>query len=156
LNYIYGGKVSDDDMKSHAEEIIEAADKYGVVNLKLEAEARLVEGTTFTIENVKELLIYAESKNCALLKEAAMDYVVTNKADVIKKLSFNDAPGTLLNDMLTAVVRSEMEYGAPAGGNNDENDISSMRVSELRRKAHEKGLNVDGSREMLIAALQGA
>jgi hypothetical protein len=156
LNYIYGGKVSDDDMKSHAEEIIEAADKYGVINLKLEAEARLVEGTTFTIENVKELLIYAESKNCALLKEAAMDYVVTNKADVIKKLSFNDAPGTLLNDMLTAVVRSEMEYGAPAGGNNDENDISSMRVSELRRKAHEKGLNVDGSREMLIAALQGA
>jgi hypothetical protein len=155
LNYIYGGKVSDDDMKSHEREIIEAADKYGVINLKLEAEACLVEGTTFTIENVKELLIYAESKNCALLKEAAMDYVVANKAEVIKKLSFNDAPGTLLNDMLTAVVRSETEYEAPAGGT-DENDISSMRVSELRRKAHEKGLNVDGSREMLIAALQGA
>jgi hypothetical protein len=31
-----------------------------------------------------------------------------------------------------------------------------MRVSELRRKAHEKGLNVDGSREMLIAALKEA
>jgi speckle-type POZ protein len=153
LSYIYGGKVSENDIKSHAREIIDAADKYGVVNLKLESEACLVEGTTFTIENVKEILIYAESKNCALLKEAAMDYVVANKADVIKKLSFNDAPGTLLNDMLTAFVRSETESRAPAGGN-DENDISSMRVSELRRKAHEKGLNVDGSREMLIATLK--
>jgi hypothetical protein len=104
---------------------------------------------------VKELLIYAESKNCALLKEAAMDYVVANKADVIKKLSFADAPGTLLNDMLTAFVRSETEYGGPAGGN-DENDLSSMRVSELRRRAHERGLNVDGSREMLLQHFRGA
>jgi hypothetical protein len=154
LSYIYGQKVSEDHMVLHAREIIDAADKYGVVHLKLEAEASFVVGATFTIENVKELLIYAESKNCALLKEAAMDYVVANKADVIKKLSFADAPGTLLNDMLTAFVRSETEYGGPAGGN-DENDLSSMRVSELRRNAHEKGLNVDGSREMLIAALQG-
>jgi hypothetical protein len=29
LSYIYGGKVSDDDMKSHARDIIDAADKYG-------------------------------------------------------------------------------------------------------------------------------
>jgi hypothetical protein len=154
LSYIYGGKISDDDMKSHEREIIDAADKYGVINLKLEAEACLVEGIIFTIENVKEILIYAESKNCALLKEAAMDYVVANKADVIKKLSFNDAPGTLLNDMLTAFVRNETEGATPAGSS--ENDLSFMRVSDLRQQAHEKGLNVDGSREMLIAALKGA
>ena len=60
LSYIYGVKISDDDMKSHAKEVIDAADKYGVVNLKLEAEASFVEGTTFTIENVMELLLYAE------------------------------------------------------------------------------------------------
>jgi hypothetical protein len=29
-----------------------------------------------------------------------------------------------------------------------------MRISELRRKAYESGLDVDGSREMLIAALE--
>jgi len=152
LSYMYGGKIPHDDMKSHVWDIIKAADKYGVINLKLEAEAYVVQTIIFTIENVKEILIYAESKNCALLKEAAMDYVVANKADVIKKLSFTDAPGTLLNDMLTAVVRNETEGAAPAGIN--ENDLSFMRVSELRRKAHEKGLNVDGSREMLIAALK--
>jgi hypothetical protein len=78
LSYIYGGKVSENDMKSHAREIIDATDKYGVVSLKLESEANLVEGTTFTIENVMELLLYAESKNLALLKETAMDYIVDN------------------------------------------------------------------------------
>jgi hypothetical protein len=108
LMYIYGGKLSDDDMKSHAKEIIDAADKYGVVNLKLEAEASLVEGTTFTIENVMEHLLYAESKNCALLKELSMDYIVENKAEVIKKLSFANAPGALITDVLAAVSRGEM------------------------------------------------
>ena len=140
---------------SNVWDIIKAADKFGVINLKLEAEAYVVPAIIFTIKNVKEILIYAESKNLALLKEAAMDYIVENKADVIKKISFTDAPGTLMNDMLTAVVRSETEKSAnPAG--NDENDLLLMRVSELRKKAHKRGLDVDGSREMLIAALKGA
>ena len=153
LSYIYGGKVSHDDMMSHVWDFIKAADKFGVINLKLEAEAFVVPAIFFTIKNVKEILIYAESKNLALLKEAAMDFIVENKADVIKKISFTDAPGTLMNDMLTAVVRSETEGANPAG--NDENDLSFMRVSELRKKAHKRGLDVDGSREMLIASLKG-
>jgi hypothetical protein len=151
LCHTYGGKVSDDDMKSHAREIIDAADKYGVINLKLEAEASLVEGTTFTIENVMELLIYAESKNCALLKEAALDFIVDNKFDVIEKLSFNDVPGALVRDVLVATARGEMRSGG--GDVTVDRKYYSLRISELRKLAHEKGLNVDGSREMLIAAL---
>ena len=107
LSYIYGMKIANDEMKSHAKEIIDAADRFGVVNLKLEAETFYVEATKITMTNVMELLLYAESKNCALLKEAAMDYIVENKADVIDELSFTDIPGTLLNDVLKAFVRSE-------------------------------------------------
>jgi hypothetical protein len=152
LSYIYGGKVSDDDMKSHAKEIIDAADKYGVVNLKLEAEACLVEATTFTIENVMEHLLYAESKNLALLKEVSMDYIVKNKSEVINKLSFNDVPGALVKDVLVATARGERNVGR--ADVNVDNQYDSLRISELRKMAHEKGLNVDGSREMLIAALK--
>jgi hypothetical protein len=152
LSYTYGGKISNDDMKSHAREIIDAADKYGVINLKLEAEASLVEGTTFTIENVMELLIYAESKNCALLKEAALDFIVENKFDVIEKLSFNDVPGALVRDVLVATARGEMRSGG--GDVTVDRKYYSLRISELRKMAHENGLNVDGSREMLIAALK--
>ena len=64
LFHLYGGKVSDDDMKSHAKEIIDAADTYGVIDLKLAAEACLVEMTSFTMENLMDLLLYADSKNC--------------------------------------------------------------------------------------------
>ena len=136
-------------MKSLAKEIINAANRYGVATLKLEAEAFLVEGTTFTLENVMEHLIYADSMNCALLKEAAMDYIAENRTKVIGKISFNDAPGNLMNDLLTAVVRGERE------ADNAENDeYQFTTVNELRRKSHEKGLEVDGSREMLISALK--
>ena len=53
---------------SDAKELIEAADKYGVTNLKLEAEARYVDSLSITMENVMEHLAFADSKNCALLK----------------------------------------------------------------------------------------
>jgi len=81
-----------------------------------------------------------------------MDYIVENKANVIDELSFTDIPGTLLNDLFVAFIRSEKEDGAVGGS--DENKFASMRVSELRKKAHENGLNVDGSREMLISAIE--
>jgi hypothetical protein len=153
LSYIYGGKVSEDDMALHAREIIDAADKYGVVNLKLEAEASLVEGTTFTIENVMELLLYADSKNLALLKEAAMDYMMENRDEVLETISFADMiPGTLMRDLLAATARGEVRNN---GTNvHVDNHYNALRISELRKMAHEKGLNVDGSREMLIAALK--
>jgi hypothetical protein len=154
LSYIYGGKVSDDDMKTHARDIIDAADKHGVVNLKLEAEASFVVGATFTIENVMDHLLYAESKNLALLKEAAMDYMMENRDEVLEKLSFTDmVPGTLVRDVLAATARGEVRNN---GTNvNVENQYNALRISELRKRAHEKGLkNVDGSREMLIAALK--
>jgi hypothetical protein len=154
LFYIYGGKVSDDDMKSHAKEIVNAADKFGVVNLKLEAEAFFVEATTFTIQNVMEHLLYADSKNLALLKEAAMDYMMENRDEVLEKISFTDVPGTLVRDVLAATARGEVRN---VGTNvHVDNQYNALRISELRKMAHDKDLTVDGSREMLIAALKAA
>jgi hypothetical protein len=143
LSYVYGVKVSEDNMVLQARDVIDAADKYGVVNLKLEAEASLVEGTTFTIENVMELLLYADSKNLALLKEAAIGYMAENRDEVLEKLSFTDVPGTLVRDVRNNGTNVHVD-----------NQYNALRISELRKRAHEKGLNVDGSREMLIAALK--
>jgi hypothetical protein len=154
----YGGKISADDMKPHTKEIIEAANRYGVVNLKLEAEAYFVRATTFSLENVMEQLLYAESMNCALLKEAAMDYLIENSAAVIDKISFNDLlTPTLMRDVFAAVSRGKKNLGVGCGKDGDDDSrFNSMRISELRQEAHKKGLNVDGSREMLIAALKSA
>jgi hypothetical protein len=34
LYYLYGGKLSDDELKTNAKDIIDASDKYGIVHLK--------------------------------------------------------------------------------------------------------------------------
>ena len=151
LSYIYGMTISNDNMKLHAKEIINAADMFGVPSLKLEAEARLVEDTVITIENVMDLLVYAESKNLALLKEAAVDFIVDNKAEVIEKLSFANAPGALITEVLATIWRRELNEHII-----DSSNLASLRISELRTKAHGKGVDVDGSRETLIAALKSA
>jgi hypothetical protein len=143
LYHLYGGEVLYGDKGANPKDILDAADRYGVVDLKLQAEACLVDTTAFTIENFMDLLLYADSKNCALLKEAAIDFMLENKGEVRKKMSFNDAPRALLGDVLTALERKEKKGG-----------LSSMRVDDLRWHSMLNGLDVDGSREMLIAALE--
>lgn len=145
LKHMYGITVEKDDMAIHAKDIIDAADWLKVHYLKLEAEAFLVESTTLTVDNVMDHLLYADFRKCALLKEAAMDFIIKNKTAFMKAVSIKDAPAGILADILGAVARGEKSGG---------DHLSTMRVSELRMKAHEKGLDLDGSREMLIAALE--
>ncbi len=148
LNYIYGGRVSGDDMREHTKEILGAADRFGVTitNLKLEAEAHFVQATTFSIENVVEHLLYSESKNCALLKEAVMDFIGENKDEVLDKISFNKFidPQTLIQDVMAAGARREKK--GEKDGSYEKNQFSTMRISKLRRKVHEQGLDVDRGR----------
>jgi hypothetical protein len=150
LSYMYGFAIAKDDMKAHTKDIMEAADWLNVFNLKLEAEACYVESITFTIENVMDHLLYADSKNYALLKEAALDFIMMNKSHVLKKVWTDNAPKHILADILTAMAGEE----TGANATNRDGQFSRMRVSDLRWQAYSKGLDVDGSREMLIAALQ--
>ena len=153
LYYIYGGGVSDKDMKDKAKDIIDAADRYGIVGLKLEAEASLVTSTTITFDNAIENLLYADGKNCALLKETVMDFIAENSNEAVIKLSFEDVPGSVVKDLLVAMNRK----GAMSNATSNVNSFIDMRVNDLRKLLHEKGLeDVDGSREMMIARLEEA
>mmetsp|Transcript_26677 Transcript_26677/g.49043 ORF Transcript_26677/g.49043 Transcript_26677/m.49043 type:complete len:404 (-) Transcript_26677:70-1281(-) len=152
LCYLYGGKVADDDLKANGKELIDAADKYGIGNLKLEAEACFVNSTTITTSNMMEHLLYADAKNCALMKESVMDFIVKHKVEVLEKVSLKDIPGGMFADILAAMARGEKENESEQSSGNDQ--LSTMRISDLRRKVHEKGLDIDGSRETLIATLE--
>ena len=151
IYYAYGGKLSEDELKNNAKDIIDACDKYGVVHLKLEAEACYVKSNEITIDNMMDNLLYADSKNLALLKEAVMDFILVNKHSIIGKVSFDNFPSHLVTDLLTAVARGEQ-----IGGEGEEDDIkyNKMRVGTLRKMLAEKGLDVDGSREAMIALLK--
>ena len=150
LYYAYGGKVTDDDMKSHAQEIIDASDKYGIVNLKLEAEACYAKSISLTSDNVLDHLLYADAKTCALLKEVVMDFIVENGDDVLEKVSFDDVPGYMMKDLLTAVTRGKKKDD----DSSDAGNYNTMRVSTLRKMLHDKELDIDGSREAMIALLK--
>jgi len=153
LSYIYGCNIPDfgSDI-AHTKGIIEAADKFGVTYLKLAAEANYVSSTTIDFDNMMECLHFAVSKNCALLKESVMDFVAKNKDEILEKQTMLDAPGGLVNDILAAMVRGERTkwlFGGYKGCK-----FNAMGITELRRRAYESGIDVDGSREMLISALK--
>eukprot|EP00984_Skeletonema_dohrnii_P027462 scaffold17002_cov75-Skeletonema_dohrnii-CCMP3373.AAC.2 len=160
LCYVYGGDISDDDFAVHEKDFINAADKYGVTNLKLEAEVWYVNNTEITIDNVIDNLLYADAMNCALLKEAVMDFIVENKEEVMQRVSFQDVPGDVCKDLLAAVSRRDEKDSSGDDGEDETTDVemtySKMRIRDLRQRLDAKGLglDIDGSREALIANLK--
>lgn len=126
---MYGHTIFDDITKPRSQGDHHAADKYGIVNLKLETEANLVEATTFRLENVMELLLYAVSKNCALLKVAALDFIALNKFEAIEKLSFKDALGTIAKYIFVAVSMMETTLGVSRKW---QDELTTMRISIQR------------------------
>ncbi|KAL7524824.1 LOW QUALITY PROTEIN: hypothetical protein ACHAWF_001100 [Thalassiosira exigua] len=130
LRYLYGGKLDDFWLEHYAKEIVDAADRFGI------AEARLVATTEIDSDNVVEWLVFAHDKNCALLKEAAMDFL-TKDESAMETESFDDVPGHLVKDLLAAVHAGR-----------------GMRVNASRKKLYEKGLDIGGSRESMVALLR--
>lgn len=62
LNYIYGHEIKSAELEQNAREFIDCSDRYGLINLKLETEAVHVAKFKFTVDNVVEALLYADSK----------------------------------------------------------------------------------------------
>ena len=117
------------------------------VGLKLEAEAAFVTSETITFDNAIDNLLYADATNCALLKETVLDFIAENGSEASKKLSFEHVPGNVIPYLLAALTKGKQK-------GNDANDFSMMRISDLRKMLAEKGLDIDGSREMMIARLE--
>ena len=60
LFYCYGGKINKEDLQKNAKDIIEAADRFGIVHLKLEAEACYVNAVDLALDNIIEVVTYAD------------------------------------------------------------------------------------------------
>ena len=145
LLYIYGLTVPAFGIDAlRTRKIIEIANKYGVTNLKIAAEVHYVSLLSFSSGNVAEHLLFADSVNCALLKEKALEFIVNNAFEIAKKKQLMDIPESLHNDILLAMALK----GNAVGG------FDAMSIHELRRLSHEKGLAIDGTREMMIAGLE--
>lgn len=134
-------------------ELLDAANRFGVVGLKLLAESKVVQ-TEISIESASDLILYADAKDCALLKEKAIDFFVAN-AEVIRAThSFQriEESAHVMVELMDALLSKRMLRSFALG----ENDLeyTSMGVNLLRTKLEERGLDVDGSRETCIKRLE--
>jgi len=147
LRFVYGGKVVEDKWGSHYRHFIDTADKFGVINLKIEAEVRYVRAEALTVDNVVESLLYADSKNCSYLKEQAIKYIMEHPTEVFNSESFKNFP------VSESIVKEIFFVSRLVPQKGERMDVT---VGELRRRLSRKGLDTDGSRETLMARLQSA
>ncbi|XP_011871171.1 PREDICTED: speckle-type POZ protein-like [Vollenhovia emeryi] len=106
VRFIYTGKVAN--LKEMANDLLTAADKYGVERLKKMCEWALVK--KLNVENATEIFILADLHDAPQLKAHVMDFVVTFAKDVIDTESFQSMANSyphLTKEILRALVTSE-------------------------------------------------
>lgn len=152
LYYIYGGKIDRDVWKEHSRELIDAADWIGLNDLKIEAEAWYVEHHKITLENAVGELLYADEKNCFLLRERASSFLLNNMEDVIKSKSIENVldSKSAMMELFSLVAMNNQRQA------DNLTNPESLSVNELRAKLYGEGKDYDGSRKALIARLAEA
>ncbi|KAL7470164.1 hypothetical protein ACHAXS_010407 [Conticribra weissflogii] len=137
---------------SSAMELLDAANRFGVVGVKLIAESKVVQ-RDIAVETASDLLLYADSNDCALLKEKVVDFFLSHAEQIRKTPEFQKVKesNTILDELMEALLSKRVYRMFPLGENDV--DYGSMGVNLLRKKLGERGLDVDGSREMLIHRL---
>ena len=162
LRFVYGDAVPEEAWSipsgaspnglSPTMELLDAANRFGVVGLKILAETKVAEADV-SVATASDLILYADAKNCPLLKERVVDFFVVHCQEIRRHPSFHQVKESarILDELMEAVVSKRALRSFPLG--DDDRDYNSMRVNLLRRKLHARGLDVDGSREMLIQRL---
>ena len=81
-----------------------------------------------------------------------MNFLADNHHEAAANISFADFPGHIVKDLLIAVGRNSKKDAS--GTNDEDNELTTLSVSALRRKLHKMGLEVDGSREAMIESIK--
>jgi len=151
LSYIYGGSIASAEWKEHSKDFIDAGDRYGVTNFKIEAEAWYVTYLNITLDNVIEMMLYADEKNCFLLKEAAACFILENGKEVIASDSFDDIPESksIIREIITlATMRKQGKI------KKELEDLTELSINDLRARLSMEGKDIDGPRQRLISRLK--
>ena len=152
--YVYGGEFPITLLNKQLKDVVKAADMYGVSTLKVEAEVAYIRSIDINIDNVVDNFYFADTLKCALLKEKVTEFMVDNVQEILGKISLKDAPqsATLFHDVMTAVALGKNKNKDYDG--DDPKKVKTMCINVLRRKLSERGLEIDGTREMLVASLE--
>ena len=132
--------------------MLELADKFGVAGLKLRMERKLTR-KFIEVGSVVDLLLLADAKNCALLKEQAISFFARNHTAVLK------SPGWALlkeSASLQAELWETFSLGDRKRPAKDDADYDEIKqpykrrcVSSLLENLEMHELELGGSRELL-------
>jgi len=139
VHHMYHETLPGLDLEKDGFELLKLANRFGYSDLKIDIEADLVGSSLLTAETAADFLLFADANCCALLKEAAMDIVVSNYAQVVKSNGWKSLKES--STLLVEVCEQLSKAPTSEDGNS---------VSALRKKCADMGLDVDGTREMLI------
>ena len=87
-----------------------------------------------------------------------MDYFVANSEAVMASAAYEQVKesSSIMGDMMAALSAVASSKKRPATPSRNGKDYKRMRVTKLREKLDAKGLDTDGSKEMLVNRLQTA
>ena len=154
LHHVYGGDISAAEWKDYVKDLLEASDKYGLTNLKIEAEVRYVKLLKFLAGDVAEAVSYAQKMNCFHLKEAAIEFIVASVDEVLAPDTFENIPES--KDIIQGILCSVATMNKKGQHKNDCEDLNQISINHLRARLAFLGKDFDGSKETLIARLKGA
>jgi hypothetical protein len=148
LEYIYTVKEPEFNDMATTKDILVAADKFGVIGLKLLAESTLA-NIFLAPKTAATLLILADSHACPLLKEAAMNLYSDDPDEVVREdpeWSRVKESSDILHELLMFFRSNKM---LP-----DESCVENFDVGTLRQRLEEANLSLDGTKETLIKRLK--
>ena len=148
LEHIYSGQQPTDKyILKHGKELINNANRYELTQLKMVVENVLVRERIISRENVADYILFADAQSCPLLKEYAISYFLMYHREILKS-----EHSKCLRD--SAELLSEIMLQMNNG--NEDDDSESMTVNELRQELGNRKLDVDGSKDALVARLEEA
>ncbi|KAL6953835.1 hypothetical protein U1Q18_046965 [Sarracenia purpurea var. burkii] len=103
LRYIYTGNV--ENLDELADDLLEAADKYDLGDLKVMCENAL--SNNLSVDSAAKTLALADLHHAKELKSITMNYIVTNASDVMSTEGWKIvvASNELLNEVCRALSR---------------------------------------------------
>ena len=125
------------------QELIDAANRYGLVGMKLAVENVLVQECVIDNKNAAGYIVFADAMSCPLLKEYAISYFLLHAADILRSEHSRRLreSGELMAELWNLMANENVE---------------SMTVTELREELGKRGLDIDGSKRALVLRLEGA
>lgn len=148
LQHIYtGSQPSEEQILKYGKGLIDASNRYELIRLKMQVEGVLVKERMMTIENVSDYILFADAQCCPLLKEYAVSFFSVHHREVLKSEHSDKLKesGKLLSEIILL-----MNIG------NEDANADSMSVNEMRKELKKRELDIDGSKEALIARLEEA